>query len=313
MDWLDSQLVDVGIAAACFIALFLLAELVFVRLRGQKSSRRRLQAGVAAANQQALLRRRPARAGTAALPELERLLLQSGLGWSQSHFFLIALSAGALVAAAITLSLDEAAIAILVGAVAGPALPLLLLVYLRRQRQSRLENQLPEALDTIVRSLRAGHPIAASIALLLKDMPEPIGQEFEIVANELAYGLDLQTALAGMCDRVGLDDLNIVAIAVNIQSRSGGNLAEILESISRLVRERTRMRMKVGALSAEARLSANAMSLLPFIVFGLLWFVAPGFYGDIWDTWYVRPLLVVGIAWVAIGNIIMQTMVNFRI
>jgi tight adherence protein B len=116
-----------------------------------------------------------------------------------------------------------------------------------------------------------------------------------------------------LATRVGQEDLTLVVIATGIQASTGGNLAEILGGMSHVVRERLKMRLKVRAMSAEGRISAIMLSVLPFAVFGILWVIAPSFYGEIWDQPAVKPILLAAAAWLTIGNVVMHRMVKFRI
>ena len=147
--------------------------------------------------------------------------------------------------------------ALIIGLSGGAGVLYFLLIYMRGKRRSRLEAQLPDAIDTLVRSLRAGQPVSAAIRLVARDLPDPIGTEFRILSDELTYGLDLETAMNNMGARVGQEDLALVVIATGIQSSTGGNLAEILNSMSKVVRERLRLRLKVKAMSAEGRFSGD--------------------------------------------------------
>ncbi len=197
-------------------------------------------------------------------------------------------------------------------AIAALAAPTIGLKILRIRYLQRLEAQLPEAIDTMVRSLRAGHPVSASLRLV-RTLPAPIGEAFATVSDEVTYGLDLETAMRNMQVRVGHPDVGLLVSAVGLQAKSGGNLAELLERLSQLIRERRRMRLKARALSAEARFSAIALSVLPIALFGVLQFISPGFYGGIWRDWLVVPALTLAGVWLIIGNVIMFRMVRFDI
>jgi tight adherence protein B len=196
--------------------------------------------------------------------------------------------------------------------VAAVAAPLIGLKVMRIRYLRAFEAQLPEAIDTLVRSLRAGHPVSASLRLV-RNLPAPVGDAFAVVSDEVTYGLDLETAMRNLQARVDQQDLGLLVSAVSLQVKTGGNLAELLTRISQVVRERQRMRLKVRALSAEARFSAIALSILPILLFTLLQFIAPGFYGGIFNDWLVVPALVVAAVWLVIGNVIMFRMVRFDI
>ena len=166
----------------------------------------------------------------------------------------------------ITAASDRAAVA-LVAVVVGLALPLLFLATKRTRRLRQLEDQLPEAVDVMVRSLRAGHPIPVAIALVAREMPDPVGSEFGMVSDEMTYGLDLSTAMSNLRARTGQLDVALLVVAISIQSKTGGNLAELLANLGRMIRERGRMRRKIHSLSAEGRMSAIALSSFPVVIY----------------------------------------------
>ncbi len=195
----------------------------------------------------------------------------------------------------------------------GAGAPLVILNVLRDGRRRRFEEQLPDAIDVLVRSLRAGHSIPSAINTVARQMPDPIGGEFAIAAGELTYGLDLETALINLRIRVGQGDLGLLVLAVSIQAKMGGNLAEILSNLSQVIRARFRLRRKAKALSAEGRFSAIALTILPFALFGILWVIAPTYYGQVWNEPIVKPVLLASLVWLAIGNLVMRRMVRFAI
>jgi tight adherence protein B len=196
--------------------------------------------------------------------------------------------------------------------VAAIVAPIIGLKIMRIRYLRAFEAQLPEAIDTLIRSLKAGHPVSASLRLV-RNLPAPIGEAFAIVSDEVTYGLDLETAMRNMQARVDQQDVALLVSAISLQVKTGGNLAELLERLSKVIRERQRMRLKARALSAEARFSAIALSVLPILLFALLQFIAPGFYGGIWKDWLVVPALSIGAVWLVIGNVIMFRMVRFDI
>ena len=246
--------------------------------------------------------------------KLNRLILQSGMSWGVTGF--AALCVGGSVAiflALLVLFSAHPLTAVLGGLLGGAGLVYFTLMRIRAARHRKLEDQLPEAIDILVRSLKAGHPILAAIRLVRRELQDPIATEFGILADEITYGLDLESAMNNLAARVGQEDLTLVVIATGIQASSGGNLAEILTGMSHVVRERLKMRLKVKAMSAEGRVSAVMLSVLPFALFGVLWIIAPTYYGEVWDQPVVKPALFAAAVWLAIGNMVMHRMVRFRI
>jgi tight adherence protein B len=164
-----------------------------------------------------------------------------------------------------------------------------------------------------VRSLRAGHPVPIAITMVSREMGDPIGSEFGIVSDEITYGADLESALRNLYFRVGTDDLPLFVTAVAIQGSTGGNLGEILENLSSVIRQRFKMRRKIRALAAEGRASALILSSLPIALFLIIQVVAPNFYGSVWQEDLTTTALMIAGAWMGAGNFIMYRMVNFRI
>jgi tight adherence protein B len=196
--------------------------------------------------------------------------------------------------------------------VIGLVLPLQFLRVSRSRRIKRFESHLPDGIDTMVRSLRAGHPISVALSTVAREMPDPVGSEFGMSFDEVTYGLDVETAMANMRARVGQADLALLVVAISLQSRTGGNLAEILGSLSKVLRERFRMQRKIRALSAEGRFSAIALSLLPFVVGSAVFMTAPTFYTEVWNDPLFMPVLIFAGVLMVTGDYMMYRMVRFR-
>ncbi|MEA3066851.1 MAG: tight adherence protein [Sphingomonadales bacterium] len=242
-----------------------------------------------------------------------QLVLQSGLtvGIGRLVGFVavgavVAFVAGMIVRGSV---LQALAIALFCGLV----LPFLVLRFLRSRRQKAFGAQFPDGLDMIVRSLRAGHPVPVAISMVAREMRDPIGSEFGIIADEITYGADLESGLRNLYFRVGQDDLPLFVTAVAIQGTTGGNLGEILQNLSTVIRERFKMRRKIRALAAEARASAMILSSLPIVMFGVIQFVTPDFYASVWDEDITKKALSAAGCWMLLGNFIMYRMVNFRV
>jgi tight adherence protein B len=247
------------------------------------------------------------------LVALNRLILQSGLTLGFARLIVIFSVIAVVAFVALTVirgSIVEAAIAALFCLT---ALPYFVLRILRARRQGKFAAQFPDALDIIVRSLRAGHPVPIAIAMVGREMTDPIGSEFGIVSDETTYGADLETAMRNLYARIGSEDLPLFVTAVAIQSATGGNLGEILENLSGVIRQRFKMRRKIRALAAEGRASAMILSALPIGLFLVIQLISPEFYGSMWHEHLTKVLLIGAGTWMSIGNIIMFKMVNFKI
>jgi len=247
------------------------------------------------------------------LVNLNQLVLQSGLsiGFGKLIVFIVI---GMIAAFAATMVFDgnlmHAAGATLF---AGVVLPFLVLKFLKARRQKKFSAQFPDGIDIIVRSLRAGHPVPVAISMVARELPDPIGTEFGIVTDEITYGADLETAMRNLFFRVGGDDLPLFVTAVAIQGSTGGNLGEILENLSSVIRQRFKMRRKIRALAAEGRASALILSSLPIGMFVAINLLVPNFYGAIWNEDMTKIALVLAGCWMGVGNFIMWRLVNFRI
>jgi tight adherence protein B len=182
----------------------------------------------------------------------------------------------------------------------------------KSRRIAKFSEQLPEALDVIVRGLRAGHPFRVAIGLAAREMPDPIGTEFGILLDEISFGLDQDVAVNHLYDRVGQEDLSFVSTAINIQSQTGGNLADVLHNLSRLLRNRSKLQLKVRALTSEGRTSGVILSVLPFLLFGMLNYINPDYFAGLKGDVTV-PAIAIGVLLLLIGNFTIYRMVNFKV
>ncbi len=247
------------------------------------------------------------------LQSFNRLVMQSGLTIGLWKFALIAalfalVVFGAMFVRGVSL-IASGGIALLCGTV----LPILVLKFMRARRHKQFGTQFPDAIDVIVRSLKAGHPVPIAIQMVGREMPDPIGSEFGMIADEITYGADLETALRNMYFRVGQEDLPLFVTAVAIQGSTGGNLSEILGNLSAVIRLRFKMRRKIKALAAEGRFSAIILSAIPIAMFTILQMLSPDFYGDVWHVEMTKIVLAAAGGWMLVGNLIMYKLVNFRI
>jgi tight adherence protein B len=246
------------------------------------------------------------------LRSFKELVVQSGVRLTGAKLLLAAAVSTALFFLLLRFATGSSFLAV---ALAGPlaaASIYVFLVLVRRRRVAAFSEQFPDALDVIARGLRAGHPFRVAIALVAREMPDPVGSEFGIVADEIMFGLEQSTAVDNLGPRVGHNDLSFFSTAVNIQNQTGGNLAEILGRLSRMLRSRSKLRLKIRALSAEGRLSAIALSLTPFILFGLITLISPDYFFGVKDHPIAIPALIVGGLLLVIGNVTLYRMVNFK-
>lgn len=182
-----------------------------------------------------------------------------------------------------------------------------------KKRMSLLEEQLPDAVELMVRSLRVGHPFSSAIAIVAKEVPDPLGSEFGVIADEAAYGRDIAESLKAFAERMDSQDLRFLAVAVSIQQTSGGNLAEILEGLSKVVRARFKLFRRVRAITAEAKWSGMFLSAFPILALIMITVIKPDYYDDVRTTAAFVPAALVVCAFLIINVIFMKIMVNIKV
>ncbi|WP_120716012.1 type II secretion system F family protein [Tsuneonella amylolytica] len=192
-------------------------------------------------------------------------------------------------------------------------IPVVVINIIAQRRRKKMEQQFPVALDIFVRALRSGHPVAGAINLLTNEMEDPIGSEFGIVGDEIAYGAELTDTLDAMADRWDMEDIRMFVVSLAVQAETGGNLAEILENLSGVIRARASLFLKVRALSSEGRMTGWILTVLPLITFVSMFLINPGFYTDV-----SRDIIfVVGfpglILWYFIGVFWIRKLVDIKV
>lgn len=182
-----------------------------------------------------------------------------------------------------------------------------------KKRMALFEEQLPDAVELIVRSLRVGHPFSSAVNIVAEEMPDPLGSEFGMLADESTYGMDMNESLDKMSQRISVQDLKFLAVAVNIQSTSGGNLAEILDGLAKVIRSRFKLFRRVQAITAEARWSGWFLSIFPLLALVLINLMQPDYYEDVKQSAFFLPAaIVVGVLLTA-NVIFMRIMVNIKV
>lgn len=182
-----------------------------------------------------------------------------------------------------------------------------------KARMSLLEEQLPDAVELMVRSLRVGHPFSSAIGIVAKEIPDPLGSEFGVIADEAAYGRDVSESLKAFAERMDSQDLRFLAVAVTIQQQSGGNLAEILEGLSKVIRARFKLFRRVRAITAEAKWSGMFLSAFPILALVMINVIQPNYYDDVRETAAFIPAALVVCAFLIINVIFMKIMVNIKV
>ena len=242
---------------------------------------------------------------------LNKLYIQSGLRLS-----FIRISAYlALVASFCYLGLAyqgySGLIGLIVAALLSAVVALAFVFRARSKRVKKFTEQLPEAIDIIIRSLSAGHPLPISISLVARETKDPIGSEFGILSDELTYGVDVDVGIRNMAARVGAEELNLLAISLSVQKGSGGNLGEILTNLSDMIRKRVMMKSKIKAISAEGRMTAWFMLGFPFFLYGIIRLLNSDYFMPLWESGYGTHFLVVSGVLLTVGMLVIRKLINF--
>lgn len=257
-----------------------------------------------------LLHRLLARAAFAL--RLKNLIEQSGAKVKPGFIVLSCLALGAGAYLVVSWVSPMPGIGPLAGLIAA-SLPVAHLRRLRSKRIARFQEQLPEALELMVRSLRAGHAFTTSLQIISDEFAEPLGQEFKKVIEEVNFGVSMPKALGNFAARIPSPDLKFFVVSVSIQRDVGGNLTEILSTIAKLIRDRAGLARHVRTLSAEGRLTANCMACIPFILAGALHVMNPEYMGALPGSPLGRMLIVAALVLMALGIFIIRRLVRIEV
>lgn len=246
------------------------------------------------------------------IENLDRLIVQSGLSIGVSTFFLMMLVMFLLAAALLFWMTKVLWFALLCGLLAA-VFPYLYVLRAKVRRMHALLLQLPDALDLIGRALRAGHAFSGGLKMVADELPDPIAHEFRVTFDELNFGLPMDEAMMNLTRRVDIPDVRYFVISVLIQRETGGNLAEIFDKISALIRDRLRLLGRIRVLSAQGRLEGWIMTILPFATAAILFTLWPQFMSILWEEPAGRTLMAIAGVMIVIGIVIMWRMIRIRI
>jgi tight adherence protein B len=242
---------------------------------------------------------------------LRVLLMQAGLEISPRLFYTVSAGVGVIIGFACFLVGVPWYVA-LVAAFAGfLGLPRWALKYLRGRRQQIFLNDFADAIDIMVRALKSGLPIHDAMRIISTEMPAPVGPEFLEIVEGQRLGITLDQGIDRLYERMPLAEVNFLAIVMNIQTKSGGNLSEALNNLSKVLRDRKKMKGKIRALSQEAKASAAIVGSLPFVIMGVMTVLNPAYLNPMWDTTMGNVMIVGSGIWMTAGILIMRKMINF--
>jgi len=244
-------------------------------------------------------------------PPLSVRLGQAGLSWSKQKFIAISAVIGVVTFVIGFLAGGGILPALAFGFAGGFGIPSWLLKFLKKRREAKFLDALPDAVDVIVRGIKAGLPLLDSMKLIASEAPEPIRSEFRSIIETQTIGIPLGEACLKLYERIPVAEANFFGIVVSIQQRAGGNLSEALGNLSRVLRDRKKMKAKIKAMSQEAKASAAIIGCLPIIVMGLVWFTSPTYIQLLWTESLGRVMLACCAVWMSIGIFVMRKMINF--
>ena len=242
---------------------------------------------------------------------LEMKIQQAGLVMTGRQFMILSAVAGLAITLLVFLASHSVYIAIPAGFVGVGGLPNFVLARLRKMRIDKFIAEFPNAIDIIVRGVKAGLPLGDCLRVIANEASEPVRSEFRMITETQAMGLSIGEAVDRLAQRVPVTEANFFAIVINIQSKAGGNLSEALGNLSRVLRERKKMKGKIGAMSMEAKASAAIIGAVPFVVVGLLYMSSPAYVSLLWTTTHGVIVSGVAMVWMGIGIVMMKKMISF--
>jgi tight adherence protein B len=244
-------------------------------------------------------------------PPLATRLTQAGVSWTKQQFIIGSAVLGVVVAA-VVFFLDIGPLPALgLGFAAGAGLPRWTLTFLKNRRQAKFLDMFPDAIDVVVRGIKSGLPLGDSLRVISTDSPEPVRSEFRTMLETQAVGVPLGEACGKLFDRMPVPEVNFFAIVIAIQQKSGGNLSEALGNLSKVLRDRKKMKGKIRAMSMEAKASAGIIGSLPLVVMCLVYLTSPDYITLLWTQRLGQMMLAACAIWMSMGIFVMKKMINF--
>ena len=240
-------------------------------------------------------------------------LHRTGKGWTLSQYVYASIGLAVVVTVVMFLKSGALLMSLGVGLFVGAGLPHMVVNFFIKKRTNQFTVKFPDAIELLVRGLRSGLPVTETLGVVSQEVPGPVGEEFKLVTERIKIGRTMEDALQETADRLNMPEFSFFCITLAIQRETGGNLAETLSNLADVLRKRSQMKLKIKAMSSESKASAYIVGSLPFIVFGMIWWINPkylaGFFTD--DRLIVTGLG--GMVWMSIGAFIMAKMVSFEI
>ncbi|MBN8969312.1 MAG: type II secretion system F family protein [Rhizobiales bacterium] len=251
------------------------------------------------------------RAKKAQKQQIATRITQAGLSWTKQQFIIGSAVLGVFFLVAPLMAGVGLVPAALLGLSAGFGLPRWVLNYLKKRREKKFLDALPDAVDIIVRGIKAGLPLFDSLKVVVADAPEPIKSEFRAIVETQSIGMPLGEACQRLYDRMPLPEANFFGIVIAIQTKSGGNLSEALANLSKVLRDRKKMKAKIQAMSMEAKASAAIIGSLPPAVMMMVYIMSPDYISLLWTHPTGRLMMAGCVVWMTMGILVMKKMINF--
>ncbi len=240
-------------------------------------------------------------------------LHRTGTGWTMSQYIYASAGLTLFIAALLYLKSGIPLISLMVGLFVGLGLPHMVVSHMIKRRITAFNAKFPDAIELLVRGLRSGLPVTETLGVVAGEVPGPVGEEFKLVTERIRIGKTMDDALQDTADRLGTPEFQFFCITLAIQRETGGNLAETLSNLADVLRKRAQMKLKIRAMSSESKASAYIVGALPFIVFGLIWWINPGYISKFFEDERLIVAGLFGLVWMSIGGFIMAKMVSFEI
>ena len=247
------------------------------------------------------------------LDALAMRLDRTGRDFSVSQYLYASLGLAIVVTVLVFLQSGALLMAMGVGLLLGAGIPHLVIGFMIRKRTAEFNSKFPDGIELLVRGLRSGLPVTETLGVVAQEVPGPVGIEFKGIVERIKIGKTMEDSLQETADRLGIPEFNFFCITLAIQRETGGNLAETLSNLADVLRKRSQMKLKVKAMSSESKASAYIVGSLPFIVFGLIYWINPSYLGSFFTDDRLIVVGLGGLVWMGIGVAIMAKMVNFEI
>jgi tight adherence protein B len=244
---------------------------------------------------------------------LKKRLAMTGKTWTVGQYGMVTVGMIVVVGGLLLVKGAPVAVSLLIAVFIGAGLPHFMVGYFIKRRGNKFTAKFPDAIELLVRGLRSGLPISETMGVVAAEVPGPVGEEFRAISDKMKIGRTMDAALQETADRLGTPEFQFFVISIAIQRETGGNLAETLSNLATVLRGRSQMKLKIKAMASESKASAYIVGSLPFIVFGLIMWISPGYMGNFFIDQRLIVAGVGGMIWMALGAFIMAKMINFEI